>query len=150
MKATSARLERRYHTPKVQTRGKLILLNGLYRIDTFPVLELSWQNNQRNISCIAAGKYLLVPHYSPKFGNCLWVQTEDGYTTLPGGRQEVLIHAGNFYTQIRGCILPGTDFRDINSDGHLDVVNSRIAMRDIVKKVKEPISFEITWRTQYV
>ncbi|MCL1888899.1 MAG: DUF5675 family protein [Desulfovibrionaceae bacterium] len=71
-------------------------------------LELPWRDNQPNISCIPAGKYICKPTISPKFGPCIGVQD------VPG-RANILIHAGNwagdkskgFITDSQGCILVG-------------------------------------------
>jgi len=100
----------------VQTQG-VIEANG----STFHSLELPWKDNQRRVSCIPPGVYPLVRHVSPKFGECYWVRN------VPG-RSEILIHPGNYHTQILGCILPGTGVADINGDGQLDVTSSRSAM----------------------
>ena len=64
-------------------------------------VELPWEGNQRNISCIPAGKYDLAWEQSPKFGRRLHVN--DVY-----GRSHILIHAANFQRQIKGCIMPAT------------------------------------------
>lgn len=91
----------------------------------FKTLELPWRNNQRRVSCIPHGTYQLIKHTSPKFGICYWVQD------VPN-RSEILIHKGNYRTDILGCILAGRDFLDINGDGQLDVTNSGDTMRELL------------------
>lgn len=81
-------------------------------------LELPWLNNQRNISCIPEGKYHAQKHISPKFGKSIWI------TDVPD-RSEILIHVGNYKSDLLGCIAVGEAFKDINEDGNLDVINSR-------------------------
>lgn len=116
----------RYDHDDNQTIGQLFLLdsdkNILAKWDT---LELPWLNNQRRISCIPLGTYKARKHKSPKFGRTLWVQD------VPN-RSEILIHSGNYHTQILGCILIGKDLKDINKDGYLDVTRSRVAMKELM------------------
>ncbi len=56
-------------------------------------------------------------------------------------RSYILIHRGNYHTDIRGCILVGKYFKDINKDGVMDVVYST----DTVKKLLTilPDEFEL-------
>lgn len=69
-------------------------------------LELPWKNNERNISCIPWGRYKVSWHVSPKFGETLHV-----YNTP--SRSGIIIHAGNYARDTRGCILLGrtTDWK---------------------------------------
>jgi len=68
----------------------------------------------------------------------LWLQDVED-------RTEILVHSGNYYTDILGCILIGTDLQDINGDGYLDVINSRVAMNNLMIELidKEEIEIEI-------
>ena len=50
-------------------------------------------------------------------------------------RSEILIHKGNYYTDILGCILIGSDLADINKDGLLDVTNSKNSVRRLMENV---------------
>lgn len=116
----------RYMQDDTQTIGNLFLLdnsnNMLARWDS---LELPWKENQRRVSCIPVGSYKCKKHRSPKFGWSLWLQD------VPN-RSEILIHQGNYYTDILGCILIGKDLKDINADGHQDVTRSKVAMRELM------------------
>jgi len=47
------------------------------------------------------------------------------------GRYLILIHAGNWSTDVVGCIAPGTD-RSVTSQGPM-VTNSRVAMRVVME-----------------
>ncbi len=82
-----------------QTLGRLYLLeendNVVMSLDT---LELPDKDNQRNISRIPEGVYTALIHYSNRFGKCLWLQDVED-------RTEILVHSGNYYTDILGCIL---------------------------------------------
>jgi hypothetical protein len=83
---------------------------GIFATDGFfcKTLELPWRNNQRSISCIPSGEYIVKIRQSPKYGSVYWV------TNVPN-RTWILIHAGNvagdvekgFRTHVNGCILLG-------------------------------------------
>jgi hypothetical protein len=126
----------RYPSSKVQTLGTLHIVDennaSIYYAST---LELPWKDNKNRISCIPIGTYPVIKHISPKFGECFWIQD------VPG-RSEILIHKGNFYTDILGCILPGADFTDINGDDYLDVVSSGDTMEELLMLL--PDKFKIT------
>ena len=63
-------------------------------------LELPWQDNRVNVSCIAEGWYPLRFRKSPRFGQHLHVQD------VPG-RKWILFHAANdARKELRGCIAP--------------------------------------------
>jgi hypothetical protein len=63
-------------------------------------IELPWLNNQRRISCIPEGEYLLEQRRSPKFGWHLHLQN------VPG-RDLILIHPANdAEKELLGCIAP--------------------------------------------
>jgi hypothetical protein len=53
------------------------------------------------------------------------------------------MHPGNYYTQIRGCQLPGDGYADINKDGLYDVTRSRDTMHDILALVDYEFEIEI-------
>ena len=110
-----------------QTLGDFYVLNELNHVlEHFRSLELPYLNNQRRVSCIPLGNYVAKKHISPKFGECLWIQDVEN-------RSEILIHSGNYHTQILGCILIGLDLADINKDGYLDVTSSRIAISKLME-----------------
>jgi hypothetical protein len=87
----------------------------------FYSLELDWQNNQRRESCIPPGRYRLKKRYSGKYGHHFHV------LDVPG-RDMILIHHGNYHTDILGCILIGLGLHDINKDGLQDVTSSKVAL----------------------
>jgi len=77
--------------------------------------------NEVRKSCIPLGIYPVKSHYSPKFKICFWIK-------MVPGRSAVLIHPGNYYYHTLGCILVGTDQKDMNKDGLIDNVSSKKAM----------------------
>src|SRR5690554_1329961 len=104
---------KRTYSPKVTT-GCAELWSAGKLVFEFVTLELPWKNNERRVSCIPTGIYHAIKHTSPKFKESFWLQD------VPG-RSEILIHVGNFTREIRGCILPGDRYADIDGDGIIDV-----------------------------
>ena len=66
-------------------------------------LEDPWKKNQKNISCIPAGKYKCKPFDGAKFKD-VWI-----LENVPN-RSYILIHAGNSAVDTQGCILVGRSF----------------------------------------
>ena len=77
-------------------------------LDRIWVMEPPWRDNRRGESCIPNGRYVVVPHHSPRYGRCLLV-------TGTGPRTHILVHPGNLggdralglHTHTLGCQLPG-------------------------------------------
>jgi len=142
------KITRLYQTPinsiKKQTEGLLVIRddNGLFRFEC-KTLELAWHNNKNSISCIPAGSYPVKKRKAEQSGSF-------GYDHLHfqnvAGRKWILIHAGNFFTQIRGCILVGNKFTDINNDRIRDVLNSRQTLDKIMAILPDKFEAEICWR----
>jgi len=110
---------KRLHFLEPQILGSLIVLNDKGGIQfSCRTLELSWNDNRRNVSCVPEGCYPLVFEYSPKFDMNLWELKE-----VPM-RSEAKIHVANYYTQLNGCIAVGDMWTKINSDEYPDLRNS--------------------------
>jgi hypothetical protein len=122
---------------KRQTKGQLYLYDGFAQVLHCATLELPWLENTRQISCIPEGCYEVVKRESAKFAEHFHI------TNIPN-RSYVLIHAGNFYTQIEGCILVGSKHRDINHDGLRDVVHSKVTLHKILNEMPESFTLKIT------
>lgn len=97
-------------------------------------LELPDLDNQQNISCIPAGRYRCKKIVSPSLGPCI-----DILDVLD--RTYIRIHAGNYTSQILGCVLVGDSLKDINRDGVLDVTNSGATLKTLMLLL--PDSFEL-------
>ena len=121
-------LSRRYSNS--QTTGHLVICNQDEKIFECETLELPYNGNKRNISCIPLGDYKVIPHMSPTFGKCFKV------LDVPG-RSDILIHPGNYYTDIKGCIAIGATFKDINNDSLKDVILSKPTIENMVNVVTE-------------
>lgn len=85
-------------------------------------LELPWKKNIRRISCIPAGSYSVTKRFSQKYQHHFHI------VNVPN-RDWILIHHGNFYFDILGCLLVGKSHTDINADGLLDVTASKKTMQ---------------------
>ena len=100
-----------------------LFINGERICDT---LENSWQDNQRNISCIPEGEYpvrLRLPRESAS-RDYLHLLVQE----VPN-REWVLVHIGNFPSQTKGCVLVGLGTQQ-------NVVNnSRLAMDLLIKEI---------------
>lgn len=86
----------RLSTGKYGTFGEIKLKSG----KVIKTLELEWKDNQQKISCIPTGTYECALTQSPKFGQVYTVKN------VPN-RSHILIHAGNWISDIQGCILLG-------------------------------------------
>lgn len=124
-------------------KGFKSIIGKLYIDDKFFcfTLEREWLNNQRSISCIPAGKYSCKPYSSDKYLNVTQV-------TNVLNRDKILIHAGNYYFDIEGCILLGDRFDETETmiDGAKDslvVWNSKKTLKKFFAKVGREFELEI-------
>ena len=91
---------------------------GRWRVNDFQcfTLELPNLDNQPNISCIYEDYFEYEKYKSPKHGNVLLLKDVRG-------RSMIEIHAGNYTSQILGCILVGDGIKWLNRDSIPDVKN---------------------------
>lgn len=126
----------RTYQPK-QTIGEFYI-DG---IEFCKTLELQWLDNTRSKSCIPEGVYKVVKrlaHEKRKYNHF-------HITNVPG-RSYILIHTGNYSSQILGCVLVGDKHIDINKDGLLDVANSTATLQKLYDKM--PAEFELVIRSK--
>ena len=89
-------LVRKYHP--TGTNGQLFVGSRLI----CPTIELAWRQNQRNVSCIPEGRYMLSLRWTSRWG---W------HFLIPHvpERDGILIHPANdALKELRGCIAPVT------------------------------------------
>lgn len=115
-----------------QTLG--YLFNGLKQIAC--TLELPYLDNQSQISCIPKGVYEVVKRTSAKYGEHFHI------LNVPN-REYILIHNGNYYTQIKGCVLVGYTHSDIDKDGLKDVTSSVKKLNELIKTLPNKFTLEI-------
>ena len=112
------------------TLGEMFYPDGSHLCYT---MELPWQNNVPDKSCVPLGTYTCVPHNSaahPGTWELLHVP----------GRSEILIHTGNTDADSLGCILVGRQIGTL--DNKPAVLMSAIAFH--VMKQTVPSTFQLT------
>uniref|UniRef100_UPI003216D7C6 DUF5675 family protein n=1 Tax=uncultured Draconibacterium sp. TaxID=1573823 RepID=UPI003216D7C6 len=119
-----------------QTLGSFHLYRNEREIYEAATIELPYKANQRNISCIPVGTYQVKKRNSPRYG----LGTFE-VLNVPG-RSLILLHAGNYYMDTKGCIIPGAKFKDINRDGLRDVINSRV-MVDALEQLTDEFTLTV-------
>lgn len=92
------RLKRVSTSPK----GTFGVLMGTF-VPLCVTLELPWNNNAEDTSCIPIGTYLCKRIKSPKFGETFEITGVDR-------RTYILFHHGNTIKDTNGCILLGRSF----------------------------------------
>jgi len=115
-----------------QTLG--YLFDGLEKLAC--TLELAYKENKFQISSIPKGNYCVKRRWSQKYGNHFHI------LDVPN-RDYILIHAGNYYTQILGCVLVGNHHVDINKDGYKDVTSSKNTMKKLIDSLPNDFELEI-------
>lgn len=115
----------RYNTEHNQTIGKLSAVSPKLSF-LCKTIELPDAGNQPNISCIPKGTYICKYTFSlTKIGWSYEVQN------VPK-RSGIRLHSANYSFQLKGCIALGSNAVDINSDGALDVINSKATIAKLV------------------
>ena len=111
-----------------QTIGTLEVVNEGVELFSCMTLELAWNNNARQISCIPYGEY-----------NC---EKKEATAAIPyqhvtvlnvRDRSGIAIHKANYASQLRGCIAVGDKHVDMNKDGNLDVTNSSNTFKKLME-----------------
>lgn len=119
--ALTAVLTRNIDNTYKETTGSLTVGNWSCK-----TLELSWLNNQPNISCIPKGNYL-----------CKWKFKLNSLAyhyelQLVPNRSGIFIHAGNYATGSKvdtaGCILLGASYNDLDGNGTPDIISSNLVL----------------------
>jgi len=122
---------------EIQTIGRLDVINDDVELFSCMTLELAWNNNLRQISCIPYGEY-----------NC---EKKEATAAIPyqhitvlnvRDRSGIAIHKANYASQLRGCIAVGDKHVDINKDGNLDVTNSSNTFKKLMDIL--PNNFKLT------
>ena len=109
-----------------QTLGYLTLWDGLDKVFECVTLELPYEDNMTNISCVPKGVYKVSPRHSDKYKKHFILDD------VPN-RRYILIHQGNYNTDTRGCILLGNRFAQINADSLLDIAASRRTLDELLE-----------------
>ena len=109
----------RSKSTKKQTLGKLVAKrNGAtFTCDT---LELVWDNNKPNISCIPTGTYSVAWTFSPRLMKYTYEIQK-----VPN-RSGIRLHSSSYWSDLKGCISLGKVIKDMNGDNETDLTQSRI------------------------
>ncbi|MGM0376845.1 MAG: DUF5675 family protein, partial [Bacteroidota bacterium] len=75
----------------------------------FYTIELPDRDNKKYVSNILPGAYYAKKETHARLGKVIRL------FNVPG-RSGILIHTGNYYTQIEGCVLVGDGLADLNKD----------------------------------
>ena len=119
------------------TTGKLLLIdNKTNLILQLQTLERPWIFNERKVSCIPIGTYLVKRHVSPKFGLCFKIQDVKG-------RSDILIHSGNVVNDTLGCVLVGLTSSSVDYSSSAVIYNSRKAMAVLLALIDKEIVLNI-------
>jgi hypothetical protein len=102
-------------------------------------IERPWLSNQANISCIPPGEYSVKPYSSGKYENVFVLENYQLGVSIAANtpRTHILIHAGNFPEDIKGCIAPGLSLHP----ERWGVADSRSAM-NLIRELA-PVSLTI-------
>jgi len=112
---------------KHQTKGVMTVTVDGINTFTCRTLELKDNGNKRGISCIPEGDYVGVIRYSKKYARHIHI------LDVPN-RDFILIHWGNYAgsinaktgtPDIKGCVLAGKGYADLNKDGICDITDSK-------------------------
>ena len=129
--ATITRNPNAYETP-----GTLSAIRSDGQTYSCDTLELIWNNNQHNISCVPTGTYLCKYNSNPALGMLAYE-----LQSVPN-RSAVFMHSGNWAVShiqnailkgadILGCILLGHGYADLDNNGKREIINSRQAKGEL-------------------
>jgi hypothetical protein len=103
----------------------------------FHTLELPNLDNQRRVSCIPEGTYIVQKMLPTNKRPYDYFHVMD----VPG-RDAILFHPGNYTRKILGCILPGEAFTDLDKDGIADITNTTATLKMLTAIM--PDKFKLT------
>lgn len=130
-------IQRTYKEKATYGEGRVIDNEKHETIFEFRTLELPWKNNERKVSCIPEGEYLV--HKIQPNGKR---QYEYFHVQNVPGRDSILFHPGNYTRQILGCILPGENHVDLDKDGIIDITNTTTTLKMLTAMM--PAKFKLT------
>lgn len=109
-----------------------LVVHEAHKQTTFRSVEREWRANRAFISCIPAGRYMLLPTFSSRKG------AEWEVTGVPG-RSRILLHVANRGDELAGCIALGDCWVAFKERG-LGVGNSTRSMRSFNKLLRTSYS----------
>ena len=100
-------------------------------------MELPWNENKHNISCIPEGVYHVKRESTSPGHEYNHFRIYD----VPN-RNGILIHKITYVKDLRGCVGVGKAFADLNKDGSPDIIQSGKALQELYDTL--PNEFELT------
>ncbi len=114
----------------------VLMMDG---VPTFTTLELPWNKNEHNTSCIPLGSYICKKRSaSPPITAGLNETFE--VLNVPT-RSGILIHVANTVHDLKGCIGIGMSFEKFGSE--IGIAESRRAFTKFMALLKEQSSFKL-------
>lgn len=139
---------RRKKDDGINTIGQGRLIKRDVTVMTFATLELAFRQNKQRISAIPAGTYKCRRYLSSKFGMCWRVGELNADDVI--GRKHILIHPANYASSderyksdLKGCIAFGLKHGDLNKDGVVDLLDSRLIHQAFNKELKNVNEFKL-------
>lgn len=101
-------------------------------------IEKPWLDNMAFKSCIPEGEYVVKSYTSQKYPD-VWE------ITSVQDRTHILIHAGNWESDLQGCIAVGVSagYMQQASESKKAVTSSRIAINQLKKVIGYPSEFKL-------
>lgn len=103
---------------------------------SFRTLELPFKSNIREISRIPIGKYKVTKRTSVKYGKHLKIEDVKG-------RNMILMHAGNYASETKGCILVGKSIWYDPHKGESFIRDSKTTLANIYSLVDDTTTLTI-------
>lgn len=130
-------IERTYKEKATYGEGKVIDTEKHDVAFEFKTLELPWKDNERMVSCIPEGTYIVHKMKPTNKRPYEYFHVQN----VPD-RDSILWHPGNYTRQILGCILPGESHTDLDKDGIVDITNTTATLKILTALV--PDKFKLT------
>lgn len=127
----------RYECKKDYTLGRLDVMNKGDYVAYFKTLELGYNNNMKNESCIPTGIYKI--KFNERETSKYYLKSFE-VLGVPN-RDNILIHAGNTTDDTQGCILIGK-YEDITRPC---LVDSKMSLKKLVDIVKDEMVLLEIW-----
>jgi len=120
----------RYLRTDIETISTVKVYNQEVFIYQCFLLELPWRNNRQGTSCIPKGMYIIKKRKSGENGSRIKYPHLE-VMNVPT-REGIKWHVANYVKQLMGCGAPGKLAEDIDRDGIVDMVSSRLALNELL------------------
>jgi hypothetical protein len=110
----------------------------------FKTLELPWKDNHHNVSCIKPAPGGTLDYLVHKMPPTAKRPYEYFHVQHVEEREGILWHPGNYTRQIKGCLLPGESFVDLDKDGIVDITNTTATLKILTALLPDKFKLTIT------